>query len=137
MSDAVDKLRRMVAAVQASRPLPDDVRAWWLHGAERFMDSGGRSPLDTCLGLRGRGVRSLETQQALAERNEALERAGKLAGADLPEEVRRFRRRWARLWTYEQPPSDLRPVERELFQAFRSHDVPEDPHYLRRLARVK
>ena len=137
MSEAFDQLRRLAVALEAGKPLPEDVRAWWLDGVEAFIESGGRQPLDIILGLRGRGVRSWETWAAIQDRNAALVAAADHAGDTLPEEVRRFRRRWPRLAHFSEPPATLKPVERELFKAFQAHEVPEDPHYLRVLARMK
>ncbi len=137
MTEAFDQLRRLAVALEAGKPLPEDVASWWLSGVEAFIQSGGRQPLDIILGLRGRGVRSLETWDAMQARNAALARAADQVGDRLPDEVKRFRRRWPRLAGHDVPPAGLRPVERDLFQAFQSYPVPEDPHYLKILARAK
>lgn len=112
-----------------------------LDGTQQYLEGGGREPLDILLGLRGRGVRSLETRLALAERNAGLEAAGQELEGDahaLADRVRRFRRRWPRLEHLDAPPPDLPATERHLFRAFRTAQrVPDDPSYLRVLARMK
>ena len=133
-------LRRLAAAVEGRRPLPDEVADWLAAGLRDYIDSGGRSSLDRSLGLRGAGVRSLETALAHERRNAALaaameyahdgqpcprrQRAGRLAEA-----VRRFRdRRWPRLQHLDEPPAGLSSIERQLFRAFKTGiGVPETP----------
>lgn len=135
-TEAHRMVRRLAAALEAGRPLPADLATWLRAGVADYL-AGGRS-LDRCLGLKGAGVRSIETVIAQERRNAALkaaaefahdgqpntrhDRARKLAGA-----VRRFRnRKWPRLCHLDEPPVSLGPMERHLFRAFKeSERVPE------------
>jgi len=129
-------VRRLATALEAGRPLPADVATWLRKGLADYLAAGGS--LDRSLGLRGTGVRSIETVIATERRNVALAAAAEFAHDGAPNSrrdrarklaaaVRRFRdRKWPRLRQLDEPPASLGPMERHLFRAFRASErVPE------------
>ena len=138
-----------MTALEAGRPVPDDVAEWMRDAIAEYLDEGGRRPLDVVLGLRGRGIRSLETQKAMERRNAALMAALQYAHDGqfrpvrwranyLADEVKRFRRKWPRIRHHEEPPESLDELQRQLFRAFQAHDlVPEDPDHIMACCRKK
>lgn len=152
MSEAPhDLVRRFAVALESVRPagddaghdlvrMPPEVRCWLQDGLSAWLESGGRRPLDVFLGLRGRGVRSLETRAAERNRDEALGAALACTGSasELAEAIRRFRRKWERVQDRTEPPQDLSDLERHLWRAFRAgRPVPMDEGHLRARARMK
>lgn len=146
--DPRDRLRRLTAAVQSRQPLPDDLAVWFGNGLQKFLDCGGRSSLDRCLGLTGRGVRSMETWDAERRRDAALavalefshdgqQRDTRWRARRLTREIERFEARtWPRVRHYAQPPSHWPRLDRALFEARAAidRDLPRTPdHLLRRL----
>lgn len=143
-TEAHRMLRRLAAAVEARRPLPDDVADWIAAGLREYLDAGAGTSLDRALGLKGAGVRSFATIERHRRRNAALmaalefahdgeptpagERAGRLAEA-----VRRFKRRkWPRIQHLEEPPTGLSALEKRLFRAFRTGmRIPESDRQIR------
>ncbi len=101
--------------------------AWLCRGFSAFLASGGKVPLERCLRLP-----TNERALRRARRDHWLRCAWlKLEGASsawrrsemLSAEVRRFQGvKWPRWSSLNEPPSEATPLERALFEAFRSHE---------------
>lgn len=149
MTTPRNRLCRLMTALEAGRPVPDDVAEWMRDGIAEYLVEGGRRPLDVVLGLRGRGIRSFETQKAMERRNAALMAALEYAHDGqwrpvrwranyLADAVKRFRRKWPRIRHLEEPPDNLDELQRALFRAFQANErVPEDPDHIMACCRKK
>lgn len=143
--DPHDRIRRLAAAVQARRALPDDLAAWLGDGLQSWIDSGGRGSLDRALGLKGKGVRSLETRDAKRRRDAALAIAAEFShdGQSRPvdwrarylaQAIQRFEARtWPRVRDHDHPPQRFGRLDRALFyaRAANGRPLPTTAKYLR------
>lgn len=139
------QLRRLCVALEARAPLPPDVAAWLLEGVGAFLAGGGKPPLCVLLGLRGPGMRSAGTRQALAIRDRWLVEAAQfVVAADvslwtracrLAEACKRFESdTWPRLRRHDAPPPDARGLRLALWHAFAAgQSVPRSPVRLQRI----
>ncbi len=128
--------RLKTALHRPDTPLPNDVREWLLEAARCY---DGSEALDKLLGLRGAGVRTLSTRQAIQRRDVNLWIAWHehSHGGDptcsrhernriFVERVRRFERRFPRI----NQGSALDAFERHLLDACRAHPLPSNDRYL-------
>jgi len=142
--DPRDRVRRLAAVVQARQALPDDLARWLGDGLQHWLASGGRGSLDTFLGLRGAGVRTVETHDRVRRRDAALAhalefahdgqpRAASWRAKRLADAIERFEARtWPRVRDCDRPPERLSRLERNLFEARAANGqpLPQTPQYL-------
>lgn len=121
---------------------PDDIR-WLCKGFSAFLASGGKLPLERCLRL-PTNERALQRAQRdhwlrLAWQQVDPEASSWRRSELLANEIVRFQAiKWARWSQLSEPPAGARPVDRALFEAFRSHErVPTTAMQLHNIAGVR
>jgi len=102
---------------------PEPLRLWLLAGFVAAMDEG--VSLETGLGLKGAGIRKLKTLRRMAYRDTLIAEAAALVdgrdAAALAAEISRFEtRKWPAWRQLAVAPSHATPIERILFDVFRS-----------------
>ncbi len=123
--------KRLLVALDAHMPVPDDVAEWLSSGLVRFQH-GEEKTLCRALELRVPGrLGNPEYRRSLDRRNQALCEAADLMpeptpyqrAAALANEARAFETRvWPRVADLPEPPERLTPVQAALWRAFRAYD---------------
>lgn len=111
--------------------LSPELRTWLLEGLGAFTEAGGKITLCRCLGLRGPGVRHLETELARTERDihlrvafDSLDRHSDESTESLLNRMAKIIRRfeamnWPRCRHMDEPPKHYDETLRAMFFAFR------------------
>ncbi|MFA7521294.1 MAG: hypothetical protein WCY71_00010 [Halothiobacillaceae bacterium] len=137
-----DQWARLKTALdQPGARLPDDVRRWLLEAAREY---DGSVPLDILLGLRGPGIRTLATINAIHTRDFHLWVAWyeyshggnpqcpvRKRNEIFRERIRLFRRRLPRI----NQRNDLDPLDRHLFDAHQASPLPSNDRHLLDIAK--
>ena len=142
MSLNYDYLIRLKVALETDQPLPFDVSEWLLDGANMYEEKKGSVSLCQCLGLSGRGIRSIEYLFKINKRDKWLRTAWSKVSTEnindwprakrLSDTIKRFQSStWPRIKNMDEPPERLNDIQRSLFYASKSGlDLPVSPRRL-------
>ena len=144
-NNALALFDRLKVALAANRALPNEVRDWLQDAITAFEESPWEITLCSALGLRGRGIQSIETRRRREARNAALADAIILLQDDprpakaLRDRIVQFERRKAAMVEGSStPPHGWDLVDTALFGAYKPGlRVPRSPQYLEALASIR